>query len=78
MKHLKTPRKLKKVANKVSCEVGLAGQGDKMLKSKFGKLTWREKQRYNREMKALADVRQQSFRQACIEVLGEDPETDWV
>jgi len=77
MRRPKVPRKLKKVIDKVSCEVGFGGHGDRMLKPKFGRLTWRERRRYNEEMKALADVRQQAFRQACIEVLGEDPEEDW-
>jgi hypothetical protein len=77
MKAPKLPRKLKKVVCKISSEIGVGGQGDKMIKQRFGRLTWRERQRYNEDIEAMKGIRRDAFRQACIEVLGEDPETDW-
>jgi len=73
----KMSRRMKKIAYKISSEVGLGGQGDNMIEPRHGRLTWREKQRYNEDIKAMKDHRREAFRQACINVLGEDPETDW-
>ena len=74
---VKMSRKMKKVAHKISSEIGLGGLGDKMVKPRHGRLTWREKRRYNEDIKDMSEMRHEAFRQACIEVLGEDPDTDW-
>ncbi|MBU0613615.1 hypothetical protein KKB10_06455 [Patescibacteria group bacterium] len=40
--------------------------------------TWRELLAIGSVAEQLRQIHQQAFREACIEVTGEDPETDWV
>ena len=41
------------------------------------KPTWRECREVGVIAERLRQIHQQAFRQACIDVTGEDPETDW-
>jgi len=75
---VKRPRKFKKILKKMSYESGLSGNGTTLLdRRRFGRLTWRERRKYGWCLDALKDARRECFRQACINVLGEDPEADW-
>jgi len=71
-------RQLKKARKKAGYWV-LARDGATlwMMKGSCAKLTARERQILGSEIKEAEQHRDESFRQACIEVLGEDPVTDW-
>jgi len=75
------PRKLKKAMKKVIDNniIGFSGRGQTLLDIivKCAKVTWREMRR----LKPLIDTekkrRWNCFREASIEVTGEDPDTKW-
>jgi len=75
---VKQPRKFKKILRKISHYVGIGGNGTSLIdRPRFGKLTWRERQKYAEHIGFVRDLHRACFRKACINVLGEDPETDW-
>lgn len=78
MTHPKFPRKMKKAARKLQAHVvGFTGVGPTGLDDTSGpKPTWREKRKYAHAIQEAKKFHQDCFRQACIDVLGEDPD-DW-
>lgn len=58
--------------------IGLTGCGPTLLEDKPVRvLTPEEIVQYTELIESEKKIRRDCFRQACIEVLGEDPETDW-
>jgi len=80
VKKRRLPRKLKKVLQKINFQTGLGGAGHPSFLdiNPHGALTWRELKKYRKTFDKFKKVKRGVFRQACIDVLGEDPDTDWV
>ena len=75
-------RQLNKLLKKaVYSEIGLTGQGvtafDENNVKRYGRLHPRHRGLLKPIIEAEKVRRKACFRQACIEVIGEDPETDW-
>lgn len=75
-------RKAKKLGDWLNYTVGFSGVGPTLLdKEPPRKLGRKEKILFNKMLPKVKEVygkaKQDAFRQACIEVLGEDPDTDW-
>ena len=78
-KKQRIPRKIKKIMDKIDYQTGFGGAGHPSLLdfNRHGALTWRELKKYKKEFEEFKRVKRGAFRNACIEVLGEDPDTDW-
>jgi len=66
---IKLPRKSKKVYCKIFSTIIMGC----LRNPKPRKLTWREKQKYAKEIKDYENMHKEAYRQACIVTLGEDP-----
>jgi hypothetical protein len=68
-------RRLKKVARKISYEVGFTGHGPTSLDVKrYGRLTPTERERYRKDMEVLRALKADAWKSAVMEVTGEDPD----
>ena len=71
-------RQLKKARKKAGYWVMARwGRTRWMMRGSCARLTSRERQVLAKEIAEAERIRDEAFRKACIEVLGEDPETDW-
>lgn len=75
-------RQLAKLLRKaLYSEIGFSGQGPSVIDEpfirKYGRLHPRHRGVLRDFIEAEKAKRRECFRQACVEVLGEDPETDW-
>ena len=71
-------RQRKKLAQKINYATGLTGYGPTLLdiRPKAGILSDKERANNSKLFSELAEIKQDCFKKACIEVLGEDPD-DW-
>ena len=71
-------RQRKKLGKKINYATGLTGYGPTLLdiRPKVGVLSDKEKRKAQPIIDELSKIKQQCFKDACIEVLGENPD-EW-
>ena len=76
-----TKRRIKKMLHKVWIISGFTGMGKTAFDpDRIPRLGQREREFIDKRniMHDICKLKKDAFRNACIDVLGEDPETDWI